>query len=127
MQNSEVGEGVGRKVDLYARMKSFALRVIRLYGALPKTVEAQVIGKQLLRSGTSIGAQYAEAKRARSKAEFEAKLQGALQELEETGYWLDLLVEARIMEKEKLELLIKERNELTALLVTSINTSKKQM
>ncbi len=70
--------------DLASRTKGFALRVIRLYAALPKSTEAQVLGKQLLRSGTSVGAQYREAIRARSNAEFISKLEGGMQELEES-------------------------------------------
>src|SRR2546423_4056699 len=80
--------------DLRVRTKSFALRIIRLYAALPKTVEAQVIGKQLLRSGTSVGAHYREAQRAKSNADFISKIEGGLQELEETVYWLELLADA---------------------------------
>ncbi|HEY0049727.1 MAG TPA: four helix bundle protein [Pyrinomonadaceae bacterium] len=80
--------------DLKTRTKSFALRIIKLYKALPNTVEAQIIGKQILRSGTSAGAQYREGTRARSNAEFISKIESALQELEETAYWLELLIEA---------------------------------
>ena len=78
----------GEVVDLKMRTKKFALRIIRLYSAVPKTTEAQVIGKQLLRSGTSVGAHYRESTRARSTAEFISKLEGGLQELEESAYWL---------------------------------------
>ena len=74
--------------DLKARTREFALRNIRLYSKLPKSVEGHVIGKQLLRSGTSVGAHYREASRARSTAEFVSKLGGGQQELEETMYWL---------------------------------------
>jgi four helix bundle protein len=81
-------------IDLKTRTKAFALRVIRLYSALPQTPVAQVIGKQLLRSGTSVGAHYREGARSRSDAEFISKLEGALQELEETAYWLELLGES---------------------------------
>src|SRR6266550_8116238 len=70
--------------DLAMRTKSFAVRIIRLFSALPKTTEAQVIGKQVLRSGTSVGANYREASRGRSKAEFIAKCGDSLRELEET-------------------------------------------
>ena len=73
----------GKPEDLRTRTKRFALRVIRLYSSLPKKTEAQVIGKQLLRSGTSVGAHYREAVRSRSDAEFISKLEGGLQELEE--------------------------------------------
>ena len=75
--------------DLRDRTKAFALRVVRMFSALPKTTEAQVLGKQLLRSGTSIGANYREAFRARSKAEFIAKCGDSLREIEERAYWLD--------------------------------------
>ena len=70
--------------DLKIRTKDFAIRIIRLYSALPNTTEAQVIGKQLLRSGTSVGAHYREAQHAKSDADFVSKVKGALQELEET-------------------------------------------
>ena len=83
-------------LDLKVRTKQFALRIIRLYTSLPKTTEAQVIGKQVLRSGTSVGAQYREAQRAKSDADFINKVEGSLQELDETGYWLELLQTARL-------------------------------
>ncbi len=76
------------KQDLKKRRKAFALRIVKLYVSLPKTTEAQVLGKQVLRSGTSVGAHYYEAKRARSTAEFIGKIEGGLQELEETVYWV---------------------------------------
>ena len=72
--------------DLKQRTKEFSLRIIRLYVCLPKTIEAQVVGKQLLRSGTSVGVHYREASRARSTTEFISKLGGGYQELEETSY-----------------------------------------
>ena len=75
------------------RTRRYAIAVIRLYASLPKNTEVQVIAKQLLRSGTSVGAHYAEAHRAKSNKDFVNKLQGALQELEETLYWLGLLKE----------------------------------
>ncbi len=110
--------------DLQLRTKAFALRVVRLFVALPKTVEAQVLGKQVLRSGTSVGAHYREAMRARSVAEFVSKVEGGLQELEETAYWLELLVESNIVAETKLASLLKEANELTAMLVASARTAK---
>ena len=110
--------------DLTARTKEFALRVIRLYAALPKSAEAQVLGKQLLRSGTSVGAHYREAIRARSNAEFISKLEGGMQELEESSYWLELLVEAEIISPEKLKPLMVEANELMAILVTCVKNVK---
>jgi len=113
-----------RKYDLCDRTKAFALRVIRLYTALPKSGEAQVIGKQLLRSGTSVGAQYREATRARSVAEFVSKIQASLQELEETLYWIELLTDSGIVPAGKLADLIKECGEITAILVASVKTAR---
>ena len=110
--------------DLQVRTKSFALRVVRLYCSLPKTTEAQVLGKQLLRSGTSVGAHYREAMRARSVAEFVSKVEGGLQELEETSYWMELLVESNIVPESKLSNLLKEAGELTAMMVASARTAK---
>ena len=112
--------------DLKVRTKQFALRVIRLYSALPKTTEAQAIGKQVLRSGTSVGAQYREGHRARSNAEFISKLESALQELEETAYWLELLVESEIISQKRLQPLIIEADELTAILVSSVKGAKRR-
>ena len=100
------------------------MRVIRLYGALPKTTDAQVLGKQLLRSGTSVGAHYREAIRARSVAEFVSKIEGGLQELEETSYWLELLVESGIVSADRLVELRKEAEELIAMFVSSVKTAK---
>src|SRR5438874_9031083 len=81
--------------DLKVRTKRFALRILRMYAALPATTEAQVLGKQVLRSGTSVGAHYREGHRARSSAEFVSKMEVGLQELDETSYWLELLSELR--------------------------------
>jgi four helix bundle protein len=101
-QKGSEGEGADGGIDnppqdLRLRTKTFALRIIRLYVALPKTTEAQVIGKQLLRSGTSVGARYREACRARSDAEFISKLEAALQELDESEYWIELLIDGAIV------------------------------
>ncbi|MDP7286427.1 MAG: four helix bundle protein, partial [Phycisphaerae bacterium] len=106
------------------RTKQFALRIIRLYSALPKTTEAQVLGKQILRSGTSVGAQLREAKRSRSDAEMISKTESALQELEETDYWLELLGDTEIIKSELLLDLRTEVNELVSILVTSVKTLK---
>jgi four helix bundle protein len=112
------------EIDLRQRTKTFALRVIRLFGALPKTIEAQVLGKQVLRSGTSVGANYREAHRGRSKAEFIAKAGDCLREIEETAYWLELLAESKIVSPEKLASLRQETNELIAIFVTIIKKAK---
>ena len=112
--------------DLRERTKRFALEIIRLYSALPKTTEAQILGKQVLRSGTSVGAHYREGNRARSDAEFISKVEGALQELEETCYWLELLMETNIVSKENLSGLLSEAGELTAILTTCSKNVKKR-
>jgi four helix bundle protein len=113
--------------DLKPRVKAFALRVIKLYAALPKSTEAQVIGKQLLRSGTSVGAHYYEAQRAKSTPDFISKIEGGLQELEETVYWLELLAEAEIIHLDRLKLLRDEAGELTAVLVTVVKRAKERI
>jgi len=117
---------IGRGSNLADRTKRFALDVIRLYSRLPKSVEAQVIGRQMLRSGTSVGAQYREAIRAKSVADFINKVEGSLQELEETQYWFELLDEAKIaVDAARLKSLMKEADELTAILVASVRTAKR--
>jgi len=115
-----------RPEDLKTRTKAFALRIIRLYAALPKSTEAQVIGKQLLRSGTSVGAHYRESLRSRSNAEVVSKIEGGLQELEETRYWLELLAESGIIHQERLTFLFQESDELMAILVTCVKKVKER-
>lgn len=113
--------------DLRTRTKEFALRIIKLYASLPKTTEPQVIGKQLLRSGTSVGAHYREADRAKSTPDFISKMEGGLQELDETAYWLELLVDGDIIPANKLADLQKETDELIAIFVASVKTAKKNL
>ena len=110
--------------DLKTRTKSFALRIIRMYAALSKETVAQVLGKQVLRSGTSVGANYREANRGRSKAEFIAKMGNCLKELDETEYWLELLVESGTVTQSKLSSLLDETGQLTAIFITIINKAK---
>ncbi len=112
------------KNNLHDRTKRFALQIIRMFTTLPKTVEAQVIGKQVLRSGTSVGANYREAFRSRSRTEFIAKTGDCLKELEETAYWLELLEEGNVKDGKYLAGLRKECGELTAIFVTIIKKSK---
>jgi four helix bundle protein len=109
---------IQQPVDLRLRTKQFALRVIRLFTSLPKRIEAELIGKQVLRSGTSVGANFREAHRARSDAEFVSKVGDCLKELEETSYWLELLVDAEIVPSDRLSSLQDECNQLTAILTT---------
>jgi four helix bundle protein len=110
--------------NLKDRTKQFALRVMRLYRALPRREEARIIGRQLLRSGTSVGANYRAACRAPSKAEFVAKLGIVLEESDETVFWLELLQESSLVSAQKLAPLVQEARELTAIFVTSLCTAK---
>jgi len=112
-------------VDLKIRTKDFALQIIQLYGKLPNNNIAQILGKQMLRSGTSVGANFREAVRARSKEEFIAKTNLSLQELEETEYWLELISESSQIKIPEINTMIKETNELIAIFVTIIKNTKK--
>ena len=104
--------------DLGPRTKQFARRVIRLFVALPNDTAAQVLGKQLLRSGTSVGANYREANRGRSKAEFIAKIGDCLKEADESAYWIELLRDENFLPAARLQPLLDEANELVAIFVT---------
>jgi four helix bundle protein len=110
--------------DLRERTKKYALRIIHLFRKLPKAAEAQVIGRQLLRSGTSVGAHFREGYRARSKAEFISKMTGGLQELDESSYWIELLIEADIVSEPKLLPLLNETNELIAIFTSIVKSQK---
>ena len=112
------------KEELKKRTKRFALRIIKLVQALPKTIEAKEIGRQLLKSGTSVGANYRSACRGRSKAEFLSKMGIVEEEADESTFWLELIIEANIMEKHLVESLLKEANELVAIMVSSKKTTK---
>jgi four helix bundle protein len=116
---------VSPPTDLRSRTKQLALRVIKVVTALPPTEVGRVIGKQVLRSGTSVGANYREGCRTRSPAEFASTLNIALRECEETAYWLELLIESEIVPDTRLAPLLAEIGEITAMLVASINTAKK--
>ena len=111
--------------DLGKRTKQFALRIINLYTSLPKTAAAQLIGHQLLKAGTSVGAHYREASRGRSPAEFVSTMNGGLMELEESSYWLELLEEAEIVPAKRLASLKEEAGELTRIFVSCINNAKR--
>ena len=112
--------------DLKARTKSFALRVIKVVDALPNTRSANVIGHQLLRSGTSVGANYRAACRARSTAEFVAKLGVVEEEADESGYWMELLIDGGLMSPAQLGELLHEADELVAITVASIKTARQR-
>ena len=113
-----------KRRDLKKRLKEYALRIIRLYESLPKTGAVHVITHQLLRSGTSPGAQYAESCRAKSNADFISKIEGVLQELEESLYWLELLIEGGFVTEKKLKPLCVETNELISIFVTIVLKAK---
>ena len=106
------------------RTKQFALRIIRMYGKLPKRTEAEIMGKQVLRSGTSVAANYREACRARSDAELIAKLGIVEQELDETMLWLELLVDSGIVAVDQMSDLLEEADELIRMTVAAIKTTK---
>jgi four helix bundle protein len=101
--------------ELLKRSKQFALRIIKLFQALPKTGESQIIGKQIVRSGTSLAANYRAACRARSKAEFFSKICIVVEETDETLFWMEMLIEANIVPEKKLTTLIKEGTELLSI------------
>jgi four helix bundle protein len=111
--------------DLRDRTKAFALRIIHMVSALPRSMAADVLGRQILRSGTSVGAHYREACRSRSVAEFISKMEGGLQELDETAYWLELLAESGIVSPKRLDDLHHETDELLAIFTASVKTAKK--
>ena len=111
--------------DLLVRTKMFARRIIRLYVALPRSDgAAQVLGKQALRADTSVGANYREAQRARSKPEFISKIGDCLKEADETLYWLELLMDENFIPARRLEPLLKENDELLAVLTTVSKRAK---
>ena len=111
--------------DLKPRTKAFALRIIHMYSKLPKNdTVAQVLGKQVLRSGTSVGANYREASRGRSKAEFISKIGDCLKEIEETEYWLELLVDSGCVSTTKMAGLLDETRQLIAIFTTIDKRSK---
>jgi four helix bundle protein len=110
--------------DLNLRTFLYARRIIKLYIALPKTTLAQVLGKQVLRSGTSVGANYREANRGRSKAEFIAKIGDCLKEIDESAYWLELIDSETLLPSKKLISIRDETSQLTAIFVTILNRSK---
>ncbi len=113
-----------KQEELRARTKKFALRVIRLFKNLPRSSEAQILGRQLLRSGTSVGANYRAAGRARSAAEFSAKIGIVLEEADESVFWLECLIETGIVKRELLQDLLTEANELVAIFAASYRTAR---
>ena len=110
--------------QLRDRTKAFALRILRLYQTLPFRADAQAIGKQLIRSGTSVAANYRAACRARSRKEFTFKVGLVMEEADETQFWLELLIDSGLVKAAMLEPLTKEAAEVTAIFTAAYNTSK---
>jgi four helix bundle protein len=110
--------------ELKLRTKKFALRIVKVFQSLPRSEDARTLGKQLLRSGTSVAANYRAVCRSRSKAEFVARLGIVVEEIDETVFWLELLVESAIISPVRLDNLQREANELLAIFVSSQLTSK---
>ena len=119
MQKEVVPKGLRERTCHYAR------RIIRLFRALPKDDVARTLGRQLLRSGTSVGANYREAARSRSKAEFISKLGDCLKEIDESDYWLGLIEDESVLPAAKLQALRQETKELVAIFISSLNTAKR--
>ena len=107
------------KEELKRRTKQFALRVIKLVGALPKDTVGRAIGGQLVRAGTSVGANYRSACKARSRAEFIAKIGVVEEEADESAFWMELIVEAKLLRKTRVEALLQEAEELVAIMAAS--------
>ena len=110
--------------ELKDRTKSFAIRIINLVNTLPKSQPGVVVANQLLRSGTSVGANYRSACRARSHADFISKLGIVLEEADESLYWMEIIVEANLLEQKRMVEIMLEANELIAIFTTSLKTSK---
>ena len=113
--------------ELQLRTKQFTLRIIKLIEALPQNDTGRIIGKQLLRSGTSVGANYRAVCRARSKAEFISKLGIVIEESDESVFWLEMIIEGKLMKEILVHELLKEANEITAIMVASSNSARKNL
>ncbi len=109
--------------DLKKRTKRFALRILKLVSALPNTVQGRTVGGQLARAGTSVGSNYRAACRGRSRAEFVAKLGIVIEEADESGFWLELIIEAGLLRAELVQPLLDEANELTSIMTRSHMTA----
>lgn len=117
-----MGKRISEAEQLRARTKRFAIQMIKFFQDLPKTVEARILGKQVLRSGTSVAANYRAVCRARSKAEFIAKMGTVVEEADETVFWLELLLESHVVERQSMNGLLTEANELLAIFAASHRT-----
>ncbi len=125
-RDRNVAANWGRGGDLKARTKGYALRVIALVDVLPRTRSAEVIGRQLLRCATSVGANYRAARRGRSDADFVAKLKIVEEEADECLYWLELLIESGMVQAEQVADVQAEGNAILAITVASIKTMRER-
>ena len=114
-----------KEEELKKRTKQFALRIMKLVDALPKSIEGRAIGNQLIRSGTSVGANYRAACKGRSKKEFIAKLGIVEEEADESAYWLELIIEGELLKKESVQHLLDEANEIAAIMAASRMTASR--
>jgi four helix bundle protein len=114
------------KEALKQRTKQYALRIIRLINVLPKTVVGYAVSRQLIRSGTSVGANYRAVCRSRSKAEFISKLGTVIEEADESAFWLEIIIDSKLMKKELIEPLLAETNEIVAIMSSSRITASKK-
>jgi len=110
--------------QLRARTKQFAVRIIRLFRAFPKSEEARITGRRLLRSGTSVAANYRAAGRSRSRSEFVAKIGAVVEEADETVFWLELAIEVGLVSADRVQDLLREANELLRIFAASRKTAK---
>ncbi len=112
--------------ELKTRTKKFGLRIMKLYEEVSKTKKGEILANQLLRAGTSVGANYRAACRAKSDADFIYKIEIVEEEADEAAYWMEMISESNIMKKNRLDDMIKEANELTAIFATSAKTVKQR-
>ena len=113
--------------ELRARTKSFALRIVKVYRSLPRSADAQIMGRQLLRCGTAVAANYRASCRARSRAEFAARIGVVVEEADETGFWLEMLADAEIVRMARLKDLLQESKELTAIFTATRKSVRKRV
>jgi four helix bundle protein len=123
IESNGVG-GTSSPEQLRQRTKVFALRIIELFRDLPKTEEARILGRQILRSGTSVAANYRSACRSRSRADFILKIGITVEEAHETAFWLELLIDANIVKRDRLGHLLVEANELVRIFQASRTTAR---
>ena len=109
--------------NLKERTKKFTLRILNLAGALPSNDEGRIMRKQIIRSGTSVGSNYRAVCRSRSRADFNSKMGIVIEEADETAFWLEVIIERKLIQEELVSSLLKEANEIIAIMVSSRKTS----